>query len=86
MISIYMLDNDPGGQPWKEVAGKMKMITLHRILCWFKISRISLLTDIISYFDSVFISFHQLFPRWMNENFGNKDVLINNTQYIRNHR
>ena len=38
MISIYMLDNDPGGQPWKEVARKMKMINLDRILIlyWFK--------------------------------------------------
>jgi len=27
-----MLDNDLGGQPWKEVAEKMKMINLDRIL------------------------------------------------------
>ena len=25
-----MCDKDLGGQPWKEVAGKIKIITLHR--------------------------------------------------------
>ena len=62
MISIYMLDNDLGGQPWKEVAEKMKMINLDRILCWFKNSKMSLLTDIFHVLIPFSDGFHQLFP------------------------